>query len=75
MGKLLQSIREADIFTPSEAQTELIDDLYEFHELVEHYKKRNEEMKKVRSCTPRREMERGTTPAPWVVPHTSEETS
>ena len=50
---LLQSIREADIFTPSEAQTELIDDLYEFHELVEHYKKRNEELK---GCDPHTEL-------------------
>lgn len=50
---LLQSIREADIFTPSEAQTELIDDLYEFHELVEHYKKRNEELK---GCYPHTEL-------------------
>ena len=32
-------------------------------------------MKWVGSCTSRRELERGTTPAFWEVPHTSKETS
>lgn len=50
---LLQSIREAEVYISSEDQMELIDDLYEFHELVEHYKKRNEELK---GCYPHTEL-------------------
>ena len=50
---LLQSIREAEVYTPSEVQIELIDDPYEIHELVEHYKKRNEELK---GCYPHTEL-------------------
>lgn len=50
---LLQSIREAEVYTPSEAQMELIDDPCEFHELVEHYKKQNKELK---GCYPHTEL-------------------
>lgn len=38
-------------------------------------KERIGETKQVRSCAPRRELERGIRPVPWDVPHTIEETS
>ena len=43
--RLIEAIREAKVFTPSETQMELIDDPYEIHELVEHYKMRNKKLK------------------------------
>lgn len=51
--RLIEIIREAEVFTPSEAQMELIDDPYEFHELVEDYKMRNKELK---GCYPHTEL-------------------
>lgn len=43
--ELIDEIKEAKVFMPSETQFELIDDPFEFHELVEHYKMKNKELK------------------------------
>lgn len=51
--ELIEIIKEAKVFIPSETQIELIDDPFEFHELVEHYKMRNKELK---GCHPHTEL-------------------
>lgn len=43
--RLIKAIKEAEVFTPSEAQIEQIDDPSEFNELVEYYKMKNKELK------------------------------
>lgn len=43
--RLIETIRDAVVFIPSETQTELLDDPYEFYEIIEYYKKKNEELK------------------------------
>ena len=51
--KLIQEIKDAEVFVPLEMEFELIDDPVEFHELIEYYKIRNNELK---GCYPHSEL-------------------